>query len=113
MVCRNAEVFFELIQARHFSITGRRPHQAFDLARRLVLELGAKDVVLRHDSLQCRLDHLDRRRRKHVKIKVESLDPPVEYLVNLLDVLLETNALPHLEQVVAPDPRMELGIMQE
>jgi len=44
---------------------------------------------------------------------VESVDPPVEYLVNLLDVVFEANALAHLEQVVAPDARTELRIMQE
>jgi hypothetical protein len=70
-------------------------------------------VVLRHDPLQRRLNHLYRRRREHVKIKVESVDPPVEYLVNLLDVFLEANALAHLEQVVAPHARTELGIVQE
>jgi hypothetical protein len=66
-----------------------------------------------HDSLQRRLDHLHRRRREHVKVEVESIDPPVEDLVNLLDVFLEANAFAHLEQMVAPDARMELGIMQE
>jgi hypothetical protein len=57
--------------------------------------------------------HLHRRRREHVKVEVESIDPPVEDLVNLLDIVLETNSFAHLEQMVAPDARMELGIMQE
>src|ERR1019366_9539683 len=96
-----------------FSVARRGSHQAFDLTRGFVLELGAKDVVLWHDPLQRRLDHLYRRRREHVKIKVKSVDPTVEYLVNLLYVFLEANALAHLEQVIAPDARMELGIMQE
>src|SRR5260370_33336096 len=113
VVCRNAKLFFELLQPRDFSITGRGPHQAFDLTRSFVPELGAKDMVLRHDPLQRILNRLQRRRREHIKIKVESVNPLVEYLVNLLDIVLEANALPHLEQVVAPDARTELRIMQE
>src|SRR5207253_6280779 len=113
VVCRNAAMSFELLQPRNFSITGRGPHQALDLTRGFVLELSAKDMILRHDPLQRRLDHLQRCRREHVKIKVESVNPLVEYLVNLLDVVLEANALAHLEQVVAPDARTELRIVQK
>src|SRR5882762_2262426 len=44
---------------------------------------------------------------------MESVDPLVKYLVDLLDVVLEANALAHLDQVVAPHSRTELRIMQE
>src|SRR5208337_3618170 len=111
MIGGNSKMCFELIEPLNFSVTGRGSDQTFNLARIGVLELRAEGVILGHDPLQRRLDHLDRRRREHVKIKMEPVNPPVQYLVNLIDVLLEANTLAGLDQVVATDPRMEFRIV--
>ena len=44
---------------------------------------------------------------------MKSVDPPVKYLVNLLDIVLEANAFAHLDQIVTPHPRTKLRIMQQ
>ena len=59
-------------------------------------------MILGNDPLQRRLNHLNRRCREHVEIKVESIDSSIENLVNLFDIVFEANALAHLNQIVAP-----------
>src|ERR1700678_925389 len=113
MVGGNAELFFELIQPGNFAITGRRANQALDLAIGLVFKFGSKNVVLGHNPHQRRLDHFHRRRRNHIKIKVESVNPAVEDLINLLDIFLEANSLARLDQVFTTNARMKFRIVQE
>jgi hypothetical protein len=44
---------------------------------------------------------------------MKPLDLPVENLVYLLDIVLQTDALARFDQVVPPDARMKLRIVQQ
>jgi len=106
-----AEVFFELIQARHFSITAVARTRLSISARRLVLELGAKDVSSGTIPSSGRLDHLDRRRRKHVSKR--GIPRSAGRLSrNLLDVSLRPMLFPTSNRWSRRTREWELGIMQ-
>src|ERR1700690_4158531 len=70
-------------------------------------------MVPRNNSLERRLDDFHRRGRENIKVEMESVDPPVENFVNLIDVFLQSNALAHFDKVIAMHARAELRIVQQ
>jgi len=109
----HAEIFGELLEARDLAVSGSGANQAIDFAVGMVLELGAEDLILRHNAFEGGLDDLDGRGREDVEIKMEAVDAAVEDLVDLADIFFQTDALADLDEIVTAHARMELGIVEK
>ena len=70
-------------------------------------------MVFGNNAFQRRLDNFHRRRRKHVKIKVEAWNSVVKNLIKQRNIFFEPDALADFVQVFFAHPSLELRIVQQ
>ena len=81
----------QFLQDGDFAVSGGNAHDRLNLAGILgVAELRADDVVGGHDAFQCRLDHLLRRGRDHIKVEAVTVQI-AQQLHQKRDVAFERN----------------------
>ena len=112
-IVRDLELLLELVQHRHLAVAGRHLDDGLDLSGgRIVAEPGAEHVVGRDDAVERRLHDLLRCRGDHVEEEPVPVDPVEEQLGEQPDVVLETNPLAHLDEML-PAHAAVFGIVQQ
>jgi hypothetical protein len=91
-VRREAQRGFQLLDDSDLPVPRRHTRDGLNFAgRRVVLELGAVDVIGRHHTRQGRLDDFARRRRNDEKRKPVVVEPSVQEVDESRDVFSETH----------------------
>ena len=96
MIGTDLQAGLKLIEHGNFSVAGGGAHDGLDFAGRAVQKFGAEDVVSRNDSLQGRLDDLDRRGGEHVKIEVISGNALAQNFIKQANVFFQPDMLADL-----------------
>ena len=103
----------DLLDSRNLTVARRDAQECPDLpAIGLELELRAHDMIGGDDTLERRQHNFLRRRRDHVEVEAVAIDPLREHPREELDVALEPDLAPDLEEIIPSDSRV-LRIVRE
>src|SRR4029077_13442467 len=113
VVVADAEMSAQLYQDSNFAPAGRGSDDGFHFARGFIeTESRAVDVLFGNDSFERRLNNFLRRGGNNVERNSEIVGEVVERVREELHVVLQTDALPGLDQVLATNAT-EIGVMQD